>query len=102
MRGTGCRAHAYYYLRGRREKNIFTTRMTIPSPRSLGIMRATGAKKRQTPEHEGQQPRTGTYRVLVEGRDWRSGFISRGDVADFLVRQVSDASLIHKTPVLTG
>ena len=68
-------------------------------------MRATGAKKRQTPEREGRQravPRTGTYRVLVEGRDWRSGFISRGDVADFLVRQVSDASLIHKTPVLTG
>jgi putative NADH-flavin reductase len=47
-------------------------------------------------------PRTGTYRVLVDPRDWRSGFISRADVADFLVRQIKDASLVHKTPVLTG
>ena len=44
-------------------------------------------------------PRRGAYRVLVDARDWRSGFISRADVADFLVRQVNDASL---TPVLTG
>jgi putative NADH-flavin reductase len=47
-------------------------------------------------------PRTGAYRVLVDARDWRSGFISRADVADFLVTQIGDASLIHKTPVLTG
>jgi hypothetical protein len=40
--------------------------------------------------------------VLVDARDWRSGFISRADVADFLVKQVNDASLVHKTPVLTG
>jgi putative NADH-flavin reductase len=46
--------------------------------------------------------RTGTYRVLVDARDWRSGFISRADVADFLVRQIDDEGLIHKTPVLTG
>jgi putative NADH-flavin reductase len=31
-------------------------------------------------------PRTGAYRVLVDRRDWRSGFISRADVADFLVK----------------
>jgi putative NADH-flavin reductase len=43
-------------------------------------------------------PRTGAYRVLVDPRDWQSGFISRADVADFLV----NASLVHKTPVLTG
>jgi uncharacterized protein YbjT (DUF2867 family) len=47
-------------------------------------------------------PRTGAYRVLVDSRDWRSGFIPRADVADFLVRQVNDAGLVHKTPVLTG
>jgi putative NADH-flavin reductase len=47
-------------------------------------------------------PRTGAYRVLVDARDWRSGVISRADVADFLVRQINDASLLHKTPVLTG
>ncbi|MGA7425908.1 MAG: NAD(P)-binding oxidoreductase [Rhodoplanes sp.] len=47
-------------------------------------------------------PRTGTYRVLVDPRDWTSGFISRADVADFLVAQIDDASLLHKTPPLTG
>ena len=47
-------------------------------------------------------PGTGAYRVLVDARDWRSGFISRADVADFLVKQIGDASLVHKTPVLTG
>jgi hypothetical protein len=38
---------------------------------------------------------------LVDARDWRSGSISRADVADFLVRQIDDASLVRKTPVLT-
>ena len=46
--------------------------------------------------------RTGTYRVLVDARDWRSGFISRADVADFLVQQINDASLVRKSPVLSG
>jgi hypothetical protein len=32
----------------------------------------------------------------------RSGFISRADVADFLVKQINDASLVHKTLVLIG
>jgi hypothetical protein len=48
------------------------------------------------------EPRTGSYRVLVDARDWRSGFIARADVADFLVNQINDASLVHKTPALTG
>jgi putative NADH-flavin reductase len=47
-------------------------------------------------------PRTGAYRVLVDAHDWHSGFISRADVADFLIKQIEDASLIRKTPVLTG
>jgi putative NADH-flavin reductase len=47
-------------------------------------------------------PRTGAYRVLVDARDWRSGFISRADVADFLVQQINDASLVRKSPVLSG
>jgi putative NADH-flavin reductase len=47
-------------------------------------------------------PRTGKYRVLVNPRDWTSGFISRADVADFIVRQIDDANLIHKTPALIG
>jgi putative NADH-flavin reductase len=47
-------------------------------------------------------PRTGTYRVLVHPQEWRSGFISRADVADFLVKQIDDNTLIGKTPVLIG
>ena len=40
--------------------------------------------------------------MLGDARDWRSGFISRADVAEFLVKQVNDARLIHKTPALIG
>lgn len=47
-------------------------------------------------------PRTGKYRVLVNPGEWTSGFISRADVADFIVKQIDDANLVHKTPALTG
>ena len=47
-------------------------------------------------------PLTGTYRVLVDRRDWGCGFISRADVADFLVKQIGDDTCLHKTPVLTS
>ena len=33
-------------------------------------------------------------------KDWQFGMISRADVADFLVRQVDDRSLIGTTPLL--
>ena len=46
-------------------------------------------------------PLTGRYRVLEDPKSWRNGVISRADVADFLVRQVDDTSLIGKGPVLT-
>jgi putative NADH-flavin reductase len=46
--------------------------------------------------------RTGRYHVLVEPRSWRIGFISRADVADFLVKQIDDDAYLGKTPVLTG
>jgi putative NADH-flavin reductase len=46
-------------------------------------------------------PRTGNYRVLVDPGDWTSGFISRADVADFLVKQIDGTSLLHQTPTLT-
>ena len=46
--------------------------------------------------------RTGRYRVLVEPRSWRIGFISRADIADFLVKQIDDDACLGKTPVLTG
>jgi putative NADH-flavin reductase len=47
-------------------------------------------------------PRTRTYRVLVDPEEWRSGFISRADVADFLVKQINDDTLLGKSPVLIG
>jgi putative NADH-flavin reductase len=46
--------------------------------------------------------KTGKYHVLVEPRSWRIGFISRADVADFLVRQIDDDAYLGKMPVLTG
>jgi len=47
-------------------------------------------------------PKTRSYRVLVDPRDSTSGFISRADVADFLVKQIDDTSLLRQTPALTG
>ena len=47
-------------------------------------------------------PRTGCYRVLLDPKDWRCGFISRADVADFLVKQIEDNAFFRKTPVLTN
>jgi len=44
--------------------------------------------------------RTGRYTILGEASQWRNGFISRQDVADFLVRQIEDRAYVHKAPVL--
>ena len=46
-------------------------------------------------------PKTNAYRALVDLRAWTCGFISRADVADFLVKQIDDDAFLHKTPVLT-
>lgn len=45
--------------------------------------------------------RTGQYQVLIDPRRWRVGFISRANVADFLVKQTEDRNYIHQTPVIT-
>jgi len=42
-------------------------------------------------------PKTGTYHVLVDPKEWRSGFISRADVADFLLKQINDDTFLGKT-----
>ena len=47
-------------------------------------------------------PRNGRYQVLVDPRQWRGGFISRADVADFLIKQIEDDACLRKTPVLTN
>ncbi len=45
-------------------------------------------------------PKTGDYRILGDPSEWRTGFISRADVADFLVRQIDSDEWLRKTPVL--
>ena len=47
-------------------------------------------------------PKTQSYQVLVEPKTWRCGFISRADVADFLVKQIDNDAYLGKTPVLVG
>ena len=47
-------------------------------------------------------PKTKAYRALVDPRDWTCGFISRANVADFLVKQIETDSFLRKTPVLTS
>ena len=46
------------------------------------------------------RPATGRYRVLTASKDWQSGAISRADVADFLVQQINDRTLVGTTPLL--
>jgi putative NADH-flavin reductase len=40
------------------------------------------------------------YKVLAEPAQWRNGAISRADVADFLVKQITATQYIRKAPVL--
>ena len=47
-------------------------------------------------------PATGRYHVLTDAKSWRGGFISRRDVADFLIGQLADSSCIGKTPLLVS
>ena len=47
-------------------------------------------------------PKTNAYRALADARDWTCGFVSRADVADFLVKQIDDDAFLYKTPVLTS
>jgi uncharacterized protein YbjT (DUF2867 family) len=44
--------------------------------------------------------RTGHVNAIAEPSRWRSGAISRSDVADFLIRQIDDRKFVHQTPVL--
>ena len=47
-------------------------------------------------------PKTNAYRAVIDPRGWTCGFISRADVADFLIKQIDDNTFVHKTPVLTS
>ena len=46
------------------------------------------------------RPATGRYRVLTGSKDWQFGAISRSDVADFLVEQIDNRTLVGTTPLL--
>lgn len=43
---------------------------------------------------------SGRYRILTEPRSWRNGIISRADVADFLLNQITSDAYLRKAPVL--
>jgi uncharacterized protein YbjT (DUF2867 family) len=47
-------------------------------------------------------PKTTTYRALVDPCGWTFGFISRANVANFLIKQIDDDAFLHKAPVLTS
>jgi putative NADH-flavin reductase len=47
-------------------------------------------------------PNTNAYRALLDPGSWTCGFISRADVADFLIKQIDNEAFLHKTPVLTS
>lgn len=47
-------------------------------------------------------PKTGRYKALCDPKEWRSGTISRADVADFLVKQAQNPTCLGKTPALTN
>ena len=42
----------------------------------------------------------GKYRVLVDPETWRNGLIARRDVADFLLREATEPTLVREAPVL--
>jgi putative NADH-flavin reductase len=45
-------------------------------------------------------PASYRYKVLGEPAQWRNGFISRSDVADFLVKQVTATQYLRQAPVI--
>ena len=45
-------------------------------------------------------PWTNDYRARVELKPGRRPYISRADVADFLMRQLTDDTFVHKTPAI--
>ena len=42
------------------------------------------------------------YKVLINPNEWRNGIISRRNVAEFLIQQVSENKFLKKSPVLIG
>ena len=45
---------------------------------------------------------TGKPRAIVDPKDWQGGFISRADVAWFLIDELRSHRFVHQTPLLIG
>jgi putative NADH-flavin reductase len=45
-------------------------------------------------------PATGDARALTDPRDWSAGYVSRADVAQFLVREAFERRFLRQTPLL--
>jgi len=45
-------------------------------------------------------PATGRARALTEPRDWRAAYVTRADVAHFLVREAFERRFVGRTPLL--
>jgi putative NADH-flavin reductase len=45
-------------------------------------------------------PATGAVRALADPKDWGGGYISRADVAEFLVREAFERKFLRQTPLL--
>jgi nucleoside-diphosphate-sugar epimerase len=45
-------------------------------------------------------PATGRARALTEPRDWRAAYVTRADVAHFLVREAFERRFVGQTPLL--
>ena len=44
--------------------------------------------------------RTGEYRVIMDGLPKGGARISRGDVADFMLKQVASNEYVHRIPAI--
>jgi uncharacterized protein YbjT (DUF2867 family) len=47
------------------------------------------------------QPATGTVRALTDLSNVHGGAVSRGDVAKFVVQQLTDNSWLRRAPLIT-
>ncbi|RBP16497.1 putative NADH-flavin reductase [Roseiarcus fermentans] len=47
-------------------------------------------------------PPSGRCKALTEPSQWRNGLVSRADVADFVVKQVTSTQYLRKAPVLVS
>ena len=45
---------------------------------------------------------TRRYRILTRPQDWRNGLVSRFDVADFIVRRLTEEAYLQQAPVLVN